>query len=408
MARIPDYVTVIRYDSGTVRYQVRVESGKVDGKRSQKKRNFARLQDAIDAYNAERGDRSRGVQITPSEVTLRDACDAYLDGLHVAPNTLDNYATTLRPAVARLGDVPVQKVTRAQIEKLMRDMLAGPVDSCDWRKPANPRGKNMRRSTSTFTAASVRQCRARLIAVFNRLVEDGTVLRSPVAPTAVPQRAPIQHATLTVPQLQQLFRSLERDRLEHLHHLAVQAGLRRGELAGLKWGDIDFDGKTMTVARQRVHERAGVRVAETKTDAGRRVIPIPSTLLPVLERARVREAAARDLLGNMWQGDDWVVGDELGRAYYPTTFDKMWKSALADAGLPHVRLHDARHTCGTLMHLSGVPITVIAAVLGHTSAAFTMATYAHSQDAAVTAGMATFAAALGSTAAGDDEAGETA
>ena len=139
-----------------------------------------------------------------------------------------------------------------------------------------------------------------------------------------------------------------------------------------------------------------MRLAETKTDAGTREIPIPSTLLSILKRAKKRADAEKLAMGNKWrgEGDGWVIAHEDGSAWYPTTLDKLWKDALADAGLPHVRLHDARHTCGTLMHLNGVPITVIAAVLGHANAAFTMQTYAHSQVAAVAAGMETLAAAL--------------
>ncbi|MCB0929822.1 MAG: site-specific integrase [Mycobacterium sp.] len=398
MARIPDYVKVIEYDSGTKRYEIRVEVGKVNGKRKQRQLRFAKLQDAIDAYNTERGDRARGVQISPADLTVRQACDAYLDGLHVAPNTLDNYATTLRPAVARFGDKPVQDIGRTDIEKLLKAMLAGPVASCDWRKPVNPRGQNMRKGTSTFSAASVRQTRARLVSVWERLVEDGTVPRNVAALTKVPEKTSTEHATLTVGQLQQLFASLEGDRLEHLHHLAVQTGLRRGELAGLRWEDVRLDEKPprILVRQQRVHERAGVRLAETKTDAGTREIPIPSTLLSILKRAKKRADAEKLAMGNKWrgEGDGWVIAHEDGSAWYPTTLDKLWKDALADAGLPHVRLHDARHTCGTLMHLNGVPITVIAAVLGHANAAFTMQTYAHSQVAAVAAGMETLAAAL--------------
>ena len=114
----------------------------------------------------------------------------------------------------------------------------------------------------------------------------------------------------------------------------------------------------------------------------------------MLKRAVLRSEAEQKLVGNRWQGDGTVVCDELGRAYYPTTLSYMWRNALADAGLPHVRLHDARHTCGTLMHLNGVPIAVIAAVLGHTDASFTQRVYAHSQEDAVTQGMAVYARVL--------------
>lgn len=395
MARIPHYVKLVTTTGGETRYQVRIEVGKTNGKRQQGKRNFAKLQDAIDAYNAARGDRSRGVQVTPSGVTLREAADAYLDALGGRPNTRTAYAAVLRPVVARFGDRPVQDLRRDEIEKLAADIAVKAVPSGDWRKPSKlPAG--VKETCGPWSPGSVKHMLSRLGAVYRRLIEDGTVLRSPLDHVKGPTRVKRAKATMTVAQCQQLFDRLQSTghRLEHMHHLALQAGMRRGELAGLKWDDIDLDAETMTVARQRVHSEAGAVEADTKTDAGRRTLPIPSTLVPVLKRARLRAEAERKMVGNRWEGDGFVVCDELGRAYYPTTLSYMWRNALKDAGLPHVRLHDARHTCGTLMHLNGVPIAVIAAVLGHTDASFTQRVYAHSQEEAVTAGMAVYAQVL--------------
>ncbi len=395
VARIPDYVNVIKYASGTVRYEVRVEVGKVGGKRKQQQKRFAKLSDAVAAYNAARSDRARGVQLTPSGITLRQAADAYLDALAARPNTVTAYAAVLRPAIARLGDRPVQEIRREEIEKLAADIAKGKVPSGDWRKPAKM-PKAARETCGPWGPASVRHMLARLRAVYARLIEDGTVAKNTAALVKPPARGERETATLTVEQVRQLFDYLEKsgDRLEHLHHLAVQMGLRRGELSGLRWSDIDVDAETLTVAQQRVHSDAGAVVADTKTDAGRRVLPIPATLLPVLKRSKTRSKAERLAAGSKWTGEGYVVCDELGRPYYPTTLSAFWKGALEDAKLPHVRLHDARHTAATLLHLNGVPIAVIAAVLGHTDASFTQRIYAHSQDSAMTQGMATLAAAL--------------
>lgn len=395
MARIPHYVKVVTTKKGEARYQVRIEVGKADGKRQQGKRNFVKLQDAIDAYNAARGDRSRGVQVAPSGVTLREAADAYLDALDGRPNTRTTYAAVLRPAIARFGDRPVQEIRREEIEKLVADIAVKAVPSGDWRKPSKlPAGA--KDTCGPWSPTSIKHMLSRLGAVYGRLIEDRTILHSPLDYVKGPKRGKHAKVTLTVAQCQELFDHLEStgNRLEHMHHLALQAGMRRGELAGLKWSDIDLAAETMTVARQRVHSEEGAVEADTKTDAGRRTVPIPSTLLPVLKRARLRADAERRLMGNRWEGDDFVVCDEMGRAYYPTTLSYMWRNALKDAGLPHVRLHDARHTCGTLMHLNGVPIAVIAAVLGHTDASFTQRVYAHSQEDAVIAGMAVYAQVL--------------
>jgi integrase len=80
----------------------------------------------------------------------------------------------------------------------------------------------------------------------------------------------------------------------------------------------------------------------------------------------------------------------MGNPLHPDAITSRWQKLLSDMEIPYVRLHDARHSCATLMHLRGTPIAVIAAWLGHASAAFTMATYAHSQDEALKAAASSF------------------
>lgn len=101
-------------------------------------------------------------------------------------------------------------------------------------------------------------------------------------------------------------------------------------------------------------------------------------------------------LGTLWPDYGLVVIDDLGVPPHPDTLTRHWSEALAGAGLPHVRLHDARHSCATLMHLRGVPAIVIAAWLGHQDPGFTLSTYTHSNDAALAAA----AAALSSITSG--------
>ena len=110
---------------------------------------------------------------------------------------------------------------------------------------------------------------------------------------------------------------------------------------------------------------------------------MPDDLARGLKAERKRQREAKLALGSKWQNTGLVVVDEFGAAPHPDTLTKAWKTALSGAGLPHVRLHDARHSCATLMHLRGVPVVVIAAWLGHQDAGFTLRTYAHSTNDAL-------------------------
>lgn len=123
---------------------------------------------------------------------------------------------------------------------------------------------------------------------------------------------------------------------------------------------------------------------------------MPEDLTAALRRTCKRQKEQKLALGSKWKDSGYVVVDEFGVAPYPDTLTAAWRKSLSSAGLPHVRLHDARHSCATLMHLNGVPIVVIAAWLGHADPGFTLRTYAHSTNDA----LADVAAVLGSITTG--------
>jgi integrase len=186
----------------------------------------------------------------------------------------------------------------------------------------------------------------------------------------------------TRPRWGNCFKHIEGDRYAAAWHLAL-SGLRRGEIAGLRWPDVDLHAGTIAISRNRL--RFGDKVIEgtVKSKASARNLPLPDNLAATLKAAKSLQAADKLAVGAAYHSSGYVVVNEAGRPLSPHALTSRWSRLLAAAGLPPVRLHDARHTCGTLMHLEGVPIAVIAARRGHASSAFTMATYVHSQDPAL-------------------------
>ncbi|EGR8669793.1 site-specific integrase, partial [Listeria monocytogenes] len=160
-------------------------------------------------------------------------------------------------------------------------------------------------------------------------------------------------------------------------------GLRRGEISGLQWKYVDLDAALLTVAVSRVSFAKTISEGAPKSRRSSRTLPMPDDLVSALKAARKRQAADRLLLGGAWADTGYVVVDREGNPPTPNTLSYWWKASIKKAGVPTIRLHDARHTCATLMHLRGVPIAVIAAWMGHASAAFTLSTYAHAQDPAL-------------------------
>ena len=157
----------------------------------------------------------------------------------------------------------------------------------------------------------------------------------------------------------------------------------------MRWSDVDLENKTLTIANDRV--AAGGRSVENdpKSAASRRTLPLPDRLVAVLKAARARQAAERLALGADYGSGAYVVSNEVGQPYSPAVLSRYWRDAVKAAGIRHIKLHAARHTCATLMHLSGVPIAVIAARIGHKDATLTMKLYTHSQSEALKAASAT-------------------
>ena len=117
---------------------------------------------------------------------------------------------------------------------------------------------------------------------------------------------------------------------------------------------------------------------------------MPDEVVEVLKAARKRQTEERLRFGEGYGPGEYAASDEQGMPYHPNLLTFRWGKLLDDLKITRVRLHDARHSCATLMHLRGVPIAVIAAWLGHASAAFTMSVYAHSQDDALKAAAGSF------------------
>lgn len=198
---------------------------------------------------------------------------------------------------------------------------------------------------------------------------------------------PKQFRTFTEKEILRVIDYQSRDRARWV--LALY-GLRRGEVAGLRWENVDLKAGTVAIVENRVAVGKEAIVGTPKSTASRRTLPLPDDALAALKVARKAQTAEKLLLGEDYVDSGYVACNEGVEPLTPATLSFRWGRMLDGLGSERVRLHDARHSCATLMHLRGVPIAVIAAWLGHSSAAFTMATYAHSQDEALKAAAQSF------------------
>jgi integrase len=158
--------------------------------------------------------------------------------------------------------------------------------------------------------------------------------------------------------------------------LAIVVGVRRGELAGLKWHRVDLDKGILFVHWQRTATSAGVVEKEPKGKS-RRAIALGPAVVAELRAHKIRQEAERARAGVVYRDGDYVFCREDGQPYYPKYFTEQWASACGDAKVPVIALHDARHTSATTGADAGVPEHVMQRRLGHADARTTREVYTH-------------------------------
>jgi integrase len=198
-----------------------------------------------------------------------------------------------------------------------------------------------------------------------------------------PRRKRFEIQPLGIEQVQQLLAAARGHRLEALFILALASGLRRGELIGLKWQDINFLTGTLQVRRilTRVPSKLpgkGYVEAEPKTEKGRRSILLPPFVIEALKQHRAKQLESKLKAGSAWQDHDYVFCTSIGTHLNPTRdiLDQL-KALLKKAGLPDIRFHDLRHSSATMLLGMGVHPKIVQEILGHSQISMTMDTYSH-------------------------------
>ncbi|MEU7574065.1 site-specific integrase [Micromonospora sp. NPDC049240] len=168
------------------------------------------------------------------------------------------------------------------------------------------------------------------------------------------------------------------DRLYPLIHLAIHAGLRRGELLALGWADVDLDNELLQVWRQRTTVAGAVSVVEKpKTEAGDRPVPLFPDTAAVLRHWRAQQNRERLAWGPAWNDGGWVFTHEDGQPLYPDTVGRTFRKLADQAGLPRLRFHDLRHTFATTARTAGSDMATLSKIMGHSSPKITNDRYAH-------------------------------
>jgi integrase len=184
--------------------------------------------------------------------------------------------------------------------------------------------------------------------------------------------------SLTMEEAQKLLEVARGDRLEMLIQLALVTGMRRGEILGLKWADIDMEQGALQVRRTLDYmAHYGYVESEPKTKSGRRRIVLPGVITEALKKYRIQQLELRLQVGEAWQEGDYVFTSLEGGPMNPRYLLILFDQLLEKAGLPHMRFHDLRHSAATLLLSMGVNPKIVQEILGHSNISMTMDVYSH-------------------------------
>ena len=218
--------------------------------------------------------------------------------------------------------------------------------------------------------------------VFNQAMKDAVrwhyILRNPLEMIRSPKTRRTEMATLNADQLTVLLDATKGTEFGTLIFLASYTGMRRSEIVGLRWDDIDFDNDVISIQRVVIRVSGqGYQIEQPKSDKSRRRIEISEKVVETLRAHYVQQLELRLESVSTWQDDGWVFTRRDGRHLNPDDVSRGFKNLITDLHLPNVRFHDLRHTHASLMLAAGEHLKVVQERLGHSTISITADIYSH-------------------------------
>lgn len=213
---------------------------------------------------------------------------------------------------------------------------------------------------------------------YNYLIKRKLFNQNPVRGRKFAREEEFEYKIYSKDEIKKLPYILEGEKIRIAVFLGL-LGLRRGEVCGLKWSDIDFDNNKIQIRRSRVKSAEGIVQSTTKSKSSTRSISIPKKFKDELINERTRHKRLKNTIQN-FLNEGWVCIYNDGRPLRPDYITKRWKRVIEKSILKHIRFHDLRHSYASFAIANNVPMKVVAENLGHSSIDITVNTYAHVLD----------------------------
>ena len=256
----------------------------------------------------------------------------------------------------QIGGIPLADLTSLDLQRFYKHLLdGGRVDRVEAKK--KPKG---------LAPKTVRNIHQMIGSAYNLAREQKLVTRNPTQGCALPKVEHKEMRTLTSDQLSAFFQEARDSGVYELYYLDLATGLRRGELLGLKWTDVDFDRRVVKVQRAISRQNGKVVEAPLKTKNAYCTLPLSADAISVLMHQRRKTGSS-----------EWVFPSPSGGPMSPDSVLHMLQRVLKRAGLPRIRFHDLRHTCATMLCRRKISLRDIQLWLGHSTYQTTADIYMH-------------------------------
>ncbi len=337
-----------------------------EARRQQWYRGFATRREAERARTELLGRLDAGAYVSPTKQTLaRFLLDDWLPAKEATlkPSTLAAYRMYCRVYIkgSGIGSVPLAQVDGPRMTAFYADLLA-----------------NGRRQTEGgLSAKTVRNIHGMLHKALADAVRWGRAVRNAADAADQPRKPSPEMKVWTPEEMRSFLQHVCDDRYFAAWQLLATTGMRRGELLGLRWADVDLERGSLTILQVRTAVNYAVETGTPKTDKGSRTIALDPATLTALRTHRLRQNEERLAWGGAWTETGLVFVGSNGSAIHPQRLSQWFAQHVRRSGLPRVRLHDVRHSYATAVIRAGVPIKVVSQRIGHANPTITLTTYQH-------------------------------
>ncbi|MFT4040963.1 MAG: tyrosine-type recombinase/integrase [Thermomicrobiales bacterium] len=325
--------------------------------------------EAADRMKQAQRDQENGIDLSAAALTVsmyleRWLRDAVKDS--VKAKTYIDYESICRVRVVpRIGDRKLARLTALDLQGLYTEL-----------------------KEAGLSPQSIRKTHRVLHAAFRQAEKWDLLARNPCGRVKAPRAERSEMQAWTPEQAQQFLNATAEHRMHALYVLALSTGMRRGELLGLKWSDVDLKVGTLSVQRALQWQSLDkYQFVTPKTAKSRRTIHLSKKAVDALRAHRDRQAFTRRDTGEFWQDQDLVFCNAMGGPLDPThqsTVFQQAATAIAEAAkkveapaFPVIRFHDMRHTAATILLAKGVHVKLVSEMLGHSTITLTLDTYSH-------------------------------